>query len=62
MMVVSESSEELDRVKDFVVEYIHHKRLILNPKKVERYYPGEDFIFLGICFANGTTSISDSTV
>lgn len=62
MMVVSDSSDELDKAMDFIQKYVDRRKLLLNPKKVERYYPGEDFIFLGICFSNGNTTISDNTV
>lgn len=62
IMVAIDNSFDLDAVEKFVTEYVSARHLTLNPKKIERYEPGEDFIFLGICFNSGKTTISDNTV
>ncbi|MBQ7978864.1 MAG: hypothetical protein IJ248_03830 [Candidatus Methanomethylophilaceae archaeon] len=62
IMVAIDNSIDLDKAEAFVNAYVRSRHLTLNPKKIERYEPGEDFIFLGICFNNGKTTISDSTL
>jgi len=62
IMVAIDNSIDLDAAEKFVTSYVAARHLTLNPKKIERYNPGEDFIFLGICFNGGKTTISDNTV
>ncbi|MCQ2085657.1 MAG: hypothetical protein MJZ21_05895 [archaeon] len=62
MMVVAETSERLDEIKDFIQGYVDEKKLILNPNKVSIYQPGEEFIFLGIRFDHGRTMLSEASI
>ena len=59
IIVFSKSKEELDEYREYIINFLHQKKLTVNPKKEEIYSPSEPFEFLGFKIDGKKIDISE---
>lgn len=62
IIIFTKSKEELIEYRDYIINFLHSKKLTVNPKKEKIYSPGEAFEFLGFKISGNMIDISDIAV
>ena len=62
IIIFADSSEQLAECERLLREIVAEKGLSVNPKKVSRGKPGEDWEFLGFAFCDGKVDLSRVTI